>query len=247
MTGAAGDKFTYSDEPPRSCKILPGRERRELMATPAGPVTVDDNRHMSEAGFDKSLTLSVYFKQVCNNCDACKPTRILVRDYVPSASDRQVVNRNRDLRVTFDAAPDPREHQPLFLRNFEDRHQDSYDSFERNVIRRGFNVAAIHRNPMVPNSVMEIRDPANALVGAAVFDDAGNGLKGHYYYYQPGLPAGRSLGTFMVLKLVEHARALDKDYVYLGALTREPSKVSYKARFKPLEILDGGAWVPFAP
>jgi leucyl-tRNA---protein transferase len=100
---------------------------------------------------------------------------------------------------------------------------------------------------MVQNSVMEVRKPDNTLVAATVYDDAGNGLKLNYYYYEPGMPAGRSLGTYMILKCIEEARKSGKDYVYLSALTEEPSKISYKARFQPLETLRNGQWSAYNP
>lgn len=241
------DKFTFTHEDTRPCRILPGQTRRDLAARPTGPVTTEDNQRMIESGFDKDLTLGAYFKQACENCRACIPARIVAHDYVFSRGEQRILNQNRDLTVRIATAPDASEHQPLFLRNFEDRHKDSYSLFQQMTIRHSFNVAALLQNPMVQNSVMEVRDAHGKLVGATVFDDAGNGLKLNYYYYEPGMPAGRSLGTFMILKCIEEARRTGKDYVYISALTEQPSKISYKARFRPLETLRGGNWTPYNP
>ena len=38
------------------------------------------------------------------------------------------------------------------------------------------------------------------------------------------------------------ARELDLPYVYLGYWVPESRKMAYKARFRPSEILRGGAW-----
>jgi arginine-tRNA-protein transferase len=46
---------------------------------------------------------------------------------------------------------------------------------------------------------------------------------------------------------VEHARALGLPYVYLGYWIAESRKMAYKARFAPLERLDGAFWRPFDP
>ncbi|MBU0800080.1 MAG: hypothetical protein KKA05_03670 [Alphaproteobacteria bacterium] len=242
------DNFTYQTERESPCRILPGRQRQDLSAIPHGPVSAADNARLTRAGFDKSFTLAAYFKQACGTCNACKPARIVVNDYHQTRSDRQVINRNRDLIVNITATPDEAAHQALFLRNFADRHENAYDTFQQLTIRHSFRVAAMLKHPMVSNMVMEVRTrESGQLLGASIFDDCGDGLKGHYYYYEPGLPAARSMGTFMVLQMIEQARLAGKDYLYLGALTREPSKISYKARFQPLEILEGSQWLPLKP
>lgn len=248
MTGT-DDKFTYSTEDTRPCRILAGQTRRDLAARPNGPVTVADNQRMIENGFDKDLMLGAYFRQACEQCQACIPARIVARDYVFSRGEQRILNQNRDLsvRIIAQGGADAAEHHPIFLRNFEDRHKNSYSLFQQMTIRNSFNVASILRNPMVQNSVMEVRTANNTLVAATVFDDAGNGLKLNYYYYEPGMPAGRSLGTFMILKCIEEARRQAKDYVYISALTREPSKIAYKARFQPMETLQNGRWSVFKP
>ena len=249
MTVKEDGKFTYSIEDSRPCRILPGQTRRDLAARPSGPVTTADNQRMVESGFDKDLTLGAYFRQACENCQACIPARIVARDYVFSHGEQRILKQNRALAVRIVPAENaaPAEHHPLFLRNFEDRHKDSYSLFQQMTIRNSFNVASIINNPMVQNSVMEVRDASNRLLGATVFDDAGNGLKLNYYYYEPGMPAGQSLGTFMILKCIEEARRRGKDYVYISALTQSPSKIAYKARFQPLETLRGGSWSPYRP
>ena len=58
---------------------------------------------------------------------------------------------------------------------------------------------------------------------------------------RPGLER-RSLGTFTILWLMERARALGLPYVYLGYWVPESPKMAYKARFRPSEMLVGGAW-----
>ena len=45
-----------------------------------------------------------------------------------------------------------------------------------------------------------------------------------------------------MLWLIERARGLGLPYVYLGYWVPESRKMAYKARFKPSEVLMGGAW-----
>jgi arginine-tRNA-protein transferase len=64
-----------------------------------------------------------------------------------------------------------------------------------------------------------------------------------YSFFEPAL-AEQSLGTLTILWLVDRARALGLPYVYLGYWVPESRKMAYKARFRPSEILAGGAWRP---
>ncbi|HLJ64936.1 MAG TPA: arginyltransferase, partial [Stellaceae bacterium] len=54
--------------------------------------------------------------------------------------------------------------------------------------------------------------------------------------------ARRSLGTQLVLALVDAARAQSLPYVYLGYWIGESQKMAYKSRFRPLEALGAAGW-----
>ena len=55
---------------------------------------------------------------------------------------------------------------------------------------------------------------------------------------------GRSLGTYMVLRLIERCRDLGLPYLYLGYWIAGGRKMSYKTRFRPLEALGPDGWAP---
>ena len=91
--------------------------------------------------------------------------------------------------------------------------------------------------------LVEFRDAAGRLVGASLTDYIRSGLSGVYKFFEPE-DDRRSLGTFIILWHAQRARELDLPYVYLGYWIGECRKMTYKARFAPLERLDGAFWWP---
>jgi arginine-tRNA-protein transferase len=89
--------------------------------------------------------------------------------------------------------------------------------------------------------VVEFRAPDDRLIGACLMDRLGDGLSAVYSFFAPDMER-RSLGNFTILWLIERARALELPYVYLGYWVPESAKMAYKARFRPSEVLAGGAW-----
>lgn len=255
MNGDDNDKFAYEHDHERDCTIIPGRKRRDLEAWPkqGAQISTADNTRMVQDGFDKSVRLSYYFKLACQNCRACLPARIVAKDYKFSRHDRKMMHRNADLVVSVNPAPNPIEHERLYTSNFRDRHTNSYTLMQQIVILHMVPIQRMLSHQMYPNKVMEIREPSKnphmpgRLIGAVIYDECDDGFKGLYYYYEPGLPAGRSLGNYMILKLIEKAQADGKPYLYTGPLTRKPSRLAYKTRFQPLETLGPKGWEPFKP
>ena len=62
-----------------------------------------------------------------------------------------------------------------------------------------------------------------------------------YSFYEPAEEA-RSLGTYMILEHIEHARRLGLPYLYLGYWIDGSRKMSYKRRFQPQEQLGPNGW-----
>jgi arginine-tRNA-protein transferase len=98
----------------------------------------------------------------------------------------------------------------------------------------------------VDTRTIEYRDPAGTLVAVMLADRQKDALSAVYSLYDPDMTS-RSLGTWMVLWLVESAGAMGIPHVYLGYWIAESPKMAYKARFHPLEGLGPDGWMRIAP
>jgi leucyl-tRNA---protein transferase len=93
----------------------------------------------------------------------------------------------------------------------------------------------------VDTNVVEFRDQDEKLLGVCLVDHLESGISAVYSFFDH-VPAKRSLGTFILLWLIEWAWALGGDYLYLGFWIKGCSKMSYKARFRPFEVYTPEGW-----
>ncbi len=190
-----------------------------------------------QAGFRRSQRF--LYRPACPGCEACVPVRIPVAHFRPGRTLRRVLRRNADLRAKARSPRASPEHYALFIRYLRARHprggMDGMGFAEfREMVEDAFNGTLL----------VEFRDPEGRLFAVSLTDRVESGLSGVYKFFEPDCPR-RSLGTLIVLWHVEEARRLGLPYVYLGYWIQGCAKMSYKSRFRPLERLAGGRWVPF--
>ncbi|MGD9509451.1 MAG: arginyltransferase [Geminicoccaceae bacterium] len=230
-------RFYSTDLAP--CPYLPERQERRLVALVEGQDGNDRLDLLTEAGFRRSQ--GYLYKPVCPGCSRCVPVRIAVDGFRPGRSFRKVLARNNDLTAHPAPAIATDEQFSLFHRYLRRRHQDG------GMVRmdRGAYAEMVELAPD-GTRLIEFREASGRLVGVSLTDFVRSGLSGVYKFYDPDA-AQRSLGTFIILWHIEHARRIGLPYVYLGYWIGESRKMAYKARFTPLERLDGPFWRPFEP
>jgi arginine-tRNA-protein transferase len=247
MGGAqALSKQVYYVLPEGPCPYLPGRRERKLITeipgTPPGTPADEATRRyslLSRAGFRRSHQYA--YRPACSGCSACVPVRVRAVDFKAGASLKRVARSNRDLDAIVRPAEPTEEQYRLFGRYIQTRHGDGEMA----------DMTALDYHGMVQHSrvetrIAEYRDAGGKLVAACLFDRLDDGLSAVYSFFDPEL-GGRSLGNHMVLWLIETARAEALVHVYLGYWIAEAPKMSYKARFRPLEALGATGWKTIEP
>jgi arginine-tRNA-protein transferase len=165
--------------------------------------------------------------------------RIPVRDFSPRRIQRRVLQRNADIQMhERPAAFDP-QHYALYQRYTAARHEDGDMADASPTGYLGF-----LRADWCDTRFFEFR-LGDRLVAVAVTDLAGDGLSAVYTFFDPEM-AARSLGSYAILRQIEHARALGLPYLYLGYWIRDSRKMAYKAAYRPIELWRAARWQRFA-
>ncbi|MEO3475463.1 arginyltransferase [Roseomonas sp. CAU 1739] len=226
-------QFFYTTAP-LPCPYLAGRTERKVVTELSGTDAETLHDRLSRAGFRRSHNIA--YSPVCPGCQACIPIRIDAAAFEPDKTQRRVARSNGDI-VSAEMPPRATAEQfALFNRYQKARHADG------DMAAMGFyDYRAMVEDTPISTSVVELRDETDRLLGACLTDRLSDGLSAVYSFYEPGEDK-RSIGTYIVLWLVERARALRLPYVYLGYWVPESRKMAYKARFRPSEVLMGGTW-----
>ena len=222
-----------------ACPYLEGRNERKLFTPVLGPDATRLYGELQRAGFRRSHEIA--YRPACPGCNACVPVRVDVARFHNAKWVRRVRNTNSDLRAGIGPARGSEEHYGLFRRHLENRHD------EGGMLDMDF---ADYRDMVeataITSRMAEFRDTAGTLVAACLYDITDDGLSAVYSYFETTQDR-RSLGTYIVIWLIDQAREQRKPYVYLGYWIADSPKMAYKARFRPLESFTGGRWQDMAP
>ena len=226
-------QFFYTTAP-LPCPYVAGRTERKVVTEIAGPEADALHDRLSRAGFRRSHNIA--YAPVCPGCNACVPIRIPTATFQPDRTLKRIARANEAVEG-FEVPPRATAEQfQLFQRYQAARHGDG-DMATMSF----YDYRAMVEDTPIETFIVEFRDSDDRMVSACLADKLGDGLSAVYSFFAPTLER-RSLGTHAILWLIERARSLGLPYVYLGYWVPESRKMAYKSRFRPAEVLAGGAW-----
>jgi len=224
---------------PAPCPYLPRRVERRLIVDLSGQEAAHCFDSLSRAGFRRSHHYA--YRPACADCTRCVAVRVRAAEFNPSRTMRRIARANSGLVGRVQPPRATEEQFALFQHYQRTRHGDGdMASMTAQDYR-----AMVNETP-VDTIVIEYRGDGERLVAACLIDCLGDGLSAVYSFYDPKRPE-LSLGTFMILDLIARARAVGLSHVYLGYWIAESRKMSYKAKFQPLEGLGPEGWSELRP
>jgi arginine-tRNA-protein transferase len=215
------------------CPYLPGRTARNLTLSvpelPGGLYHAFMDLNFRRMG-------AFVYRPECPGCRECRMLRVRAPDFRPSRAQRRCAARNADLTVEVgEPAADP-ERERLYAAYLAARHDGQMDGSPEEL-----------RNFLYASRVATLEFSyrlEGRLVAVGIADAEPDAWSAVYCYFDPRLGA-RSLGVYNVLRLIAECQGRGVEHVYLGYYVAASARMSYKASYRPCEILGpGGEWSP---
>jgi len=176
----------------------------------------------------------VFYRPQCDACRECRTIRVPVAEFRPSRAQKRSWARNADVSVTA-APPQPNADKHRLYQSYLDaRHDGAMDGSLAEF--HGF----LYTSAL--NTLEICCELQGRLVAVAIADVEPLAMSAVYCYFDPR-EEGRSLGAFCILWMIDECRRRGLPHLYLGYYIRDCAKMSYKANYRPSEVLEpDGTW-----
>ena len=217
-------------EPARVCSYLP-EETASLEYRILHGIDEQQYEQLLSRGWRRFGTQ--FFRPACAHCSKCRSIRIDVTAFEPSKSQRRCEKKNADIRVELGRLTLTASHLSLYNAYHAAMH-DEKGWKERETGREEYAQSFLEGRWPFAHEMRYYR--GSELVGIGIVDIVAGATSSVYFFHAPDWRP-ENPGTFSLLQEIALARQLGKRHLYLGYWIPENRSMSYKASFRPHELL----------
>lgn len=210
--------------------LPPSGLERKIVTELTGAEAESLHESLSRIGFRRSH--SIAYAPACPECSACISVRIIVNNIQSQRAFRRVLRPNKDLKAHGMPAYATVKQYQLFSRYQEARH-DGIDM----ALMGFYDYCSMIEDSPIDTFTIEFRCLDDTLAAVILTDHMSDSTSAIYSFFKHNMYYC-SLGTYMILWLVEEAQRLDLPYIYLGYWIAESRKMSCKITLPAA----GGFW-----
>ncbi|MCH8536401.1 MAG: arginyltransferase [Alkalimonas sp.] len=217
------------------CAYLPQQKEQVIFLLPQQPLHHSLYQQLLQHNFRRSGD-DVY-RPHCSHCQQCQSVRLPVNAFTPNRKQRRILSKakRQGLRVQWAPARPAREYFSLYSDYISFKHRDG-SMFPPNMAQ----LESLLTCNWLPVWTLEIYDQQQ-LVSVSVVDRLDNSLSAVYTFYHPDWQR-YSPGLLGILLLIEQARQLQNDFLYLGYYIADCDKMAYKGEFRPQQRFINDKW-----
>ncbi|MEO3678792.1 arginyltransferase [Rheinheimera fenheensis] len=222
---------------PMPCSYLPNQQEQLVFLLPEQPLDASLYQQLLQLNFRRSAE-QVYTPH-CPSCQACQSVRIAPEHFIPSRSQRRLLNKAARLGWQYQLDNDTSgDYYPLFADYIRTKHADG----------SMYPPAPEQLEGMLSCSWLSVRllkqFYQGELVAVSIVDETDDALSAVYTFYQPAV-SQLSPGILAILFLLQAAMQRQKKWLYLGYQIDACQKMAYKAAFLPQQRFIQGQWRSF--
>ncbi len=171
----------------------------------------------------------------CVNCNACISTRINLRKFTLSKSNKRNLKINNDL--FFKSFKNYSSNRFLLFKEYcRTRHSSGH---MQNMSENEF-INFFHES-INETKIYDLVDEYNNLYGSILLDELEDGFSAVYSFFNPNKKK-RGLGKNLILQSINELKKINKKFLYLGFWIKESKTMSYKSSFNQIEYFKNGNW-----
>ena len=218
---------------PFKCSYISSKKEQRLFSTLKENNQVIFEKLMQN-GFRRNF--NHMYIPICQECSSCKSSRVKVKTFAPSKSQKRNIKRNNLFKFVKSKLCEKENRFKLFKKYAKFKHNDGQMKDMKRVEFDEF----FYGSP-IKSSIYDLLDNKK-IIGSILFDVMKDSLSAVYSFYDPDY-IKYGLGNSLILNAISETKRLNLKYLYLGYWIKESQKMSYKSNYNSLELYDNGKWI----